>query len=43
MMGIVKNFFNNIFKIVMNIKEKIKDNLKATIDLQRITKDENFG
>ena len=34
-MHIEKNFFDNIFNTVMNVKDKTKDNEKARMDIQR--------
>ena len=34
-MHIEKNFFDNVFNTVMNVKYKTKDNEKARMDIQR--------
>ena len=34
-MHIEKNFFDNIFNTVINVKDKTKDNEKARMDIQR--------
>ena len=33
-MHIEKNFFNNLFNTVMNVKDKSKDNVNARLDLE---------
>ena len=37
-MHIEKNIFDNIFYTVMDVKEKMKDNLKARADMKNICK-----